>query len=174
MRQQPQPLDARRTMHRILDGAPRSPKGEDRQCPVYLNQCAQHFRKAPRISPALTTRQEGQSDAVKALSWRMQNRLHSRYIKLKARGKTETKIIVAIARELSAYLWEIQNKLNLPIPGPAIPAINPTDTDTGTKAHGNPTISPLNPPRGTSPLPSPRGSGGESFKKPTPAKSAKI
>ena len=49
----------------------------------------------------------------------MQNRLYQRYVKLKARGKTETKIIVAIARELSAFLWELQTKLNLPIPGPA-------------------------------------------------------
>lgn len=83
-----------------------------------LVECAQHFRKAPRISVALTTRQEGQSAEVKALSWRMQNRLYNRYIKLKARGKTETKIIVAIARELSAFIWELQTKLNLPIPGP--------------------------------------------------------
>ena len=52
-------------------------------------------------------------------AWRMQNRLYQRYVKLKARGKTETKIIVAIARELSAFLWELQTKLNLPIPGPA-------------------------------------------------------
>jgi hypothetical protein len=83
-----------------------------------LVECAQHFRKAPRISAALTTRQEGQSAEIKALSWRMQNRLHTRYVKLKARGKTETKIIVAIARELSAFIWELQTKLNLPIPGP--------------------------------------------------------
>ena len=83
-----------------------------------LVECAQHFRKAPRISPALTTRQEGQSEEVKALSWRMQNRLYNRYVKLKARGKTETKIIVAIARELSGFIWELQTKLKLPIPGP--------------------------------------------------------
>ena len=84
-----------------------------------LVECAQHFRKAPRISPALTTRQEGQSEEIKALSWRMQNRLYNRYVKLKARGKTETKIIVAIARELSGFIWELQTKLKLPIPGPA-------------------------------------------------------
>ena len=49
----------------------------------------------------------------------MQNRLYNRYVKLKARGKTETKIIVAIARELSGFIWELQTKLKLPIPGPA-------------------------------------------------------
>ena len=62
-------------------------------------------------------RQVGQSKEVKALSWRMQHRLHRRYVKLKARGKRENKAIVAIAREMAAFLWELQNKLNLPIPG---------------------------------------------------------
>ena len=81
-----------------------------------LVECAQHFRKAPKISAALTNRQAGQPKEVKALSWRMQNRLHQRYVKLKARGKRENKVIVAIARELSAFIWELQNKLNLPIP----------------------------------------------------------
>ena len=47
----------------------------------------------------------------------MQNRLYNRYIKLKARGKTETKIIVAMARELSAFIWELQTQLNRSIPG---------------------------------------------------------
>ena len=66
-----------------------------------LVECAQHHRKAPKISGALSRRQEGQSREVKELSWRMQNRLHTRYIKLKARGKRENKVIVAIAREPS-------------------------------------------------------------------------
>ena len=81
-----------------------------------LVECAQHFRKPPNISSALTTRQAGVSSEVKALSWRMQNRLHTRYIKLKMRKKEENKCIVAVARELSAFLWELMNKCNLPIP----------------------------------------------------------
>lgn len=82
-----------------------------------LVECAQHYRKAPKIGAALSQRQVGQSKEVKALSWRMQHRLHRRYVKLKARGKRENKAIVAIAREMAAFLWELQNKLNLPIPG---------------------------------------------------------
>jgi len=81
-----------------------------------LVECSQHYRKAPSISVALTTRQENQSTEVKALAWRMQNRLYTRYIKLKARGKRENKIIVALAREMCAFIWEMQNKLNLPMP----------------------------------------------------------
>ena len=85
-------------------------------CRWMLVECAQHFRKAPKVGSALTTRQVGQGKAVKELSWRMQNRLHKRYVKLKARGKKENKVLIAIARELSAFIWELQVKLNLPLP----------------------------------------------------------
>lgn len=81
-----------------------------------LVECAQHFRKAPKISRPLSIRQEGQSREIKELSWRMQNRLHKRYVKLKARGKREQKVIVAIARELCAFIWELMTKIDLPIP----------------------------------------------------------
>jgi transposase len=81
-----------------------------------LVECAQHFRKPPKVSAALTSRQAGISTEVKALSWRMQNRLHKRYVKLKLRGKEENKCIIAVARELSAFLWELMNKCDLPIP----------------------------------------------------------
>lgn len=81
-----------------------------------LVECSQHYRKAPKIGAALSKRQDGQPKKVKELSWRMQHRLHKRYVKLKARGKRENKAILAIARELSAFIWELQNKLNLPIP----------------------------------------------------------
>lgn len=83
-----------------------------------LVECGQHFRKAPKISAALAKRQVGQNKKVKELSWRMQQRLHNRYVKLKARGKRENKAIVAVARELSAFIWEPQNKLDLPMPSP--------------------------------------------------------
>ena len=84
-----------------------------------LVECAQHFRKAPKIGAALTTRQQNLSAEVKELSWRMQNRLHKRYVKLKARGKHENKCMVAIAREIVSFIWELQNKCNLPMPEPS-------------------------------------------------------
>ena len=81
-----------------------------------LIECAQHSRKSPKMSAALTTRQSGLSPEVKALSWRMQNRLNKRYRALKARGKQENKCIVAIARELSAFIWELMVNTNLTLP----------------------------------------------------------
>jgi hypothetical protein len=84
-----------------------------------LIECAQHFRKAPQVTAALTTRQIGLTDDVKNLSWRMQNRLNKRYWKLKMRNVNENKIIVAIAREIVAFIWELQNKCNLEMPTPS-------------------------------------------------------
>jgi transposase len=89
-----------------------------------LVECAQHFRRAPKISAALTKRQEGQSKEVKALSWRMQNRLSSRYMKLRMRGIRDVKCVVAIARELSAFIWELMNKCDLPMPDAPHPTVD--------------------------------------------------
>lgn len=54
-----------------------------------LIECAQHFRKSPKIGAALTNRQAGLSNHVKELSWRMQHRLNKRYVKLKMRNKND-------------------------------------------------------------------------------------
>ena len=81
-----------------------------------LNQCAQHFRKKPKVSKELTRRQEGVNKEVKELSWRMQNRLHNRYLKLRLRQKEMNKCIIAMAREILGFIWELQHKCNLPLP----------------------------------------------------------
>jgi transposase len=72
-----------------------------------LIECASHYRLPPKISAALSRRQEGQSHAVRSLGWRAQNRLHHRFKALAARGLNRNKIIVALARELCGYLWEL-------------------------------------------------------------------
>lgn len=72
-----------------------------------LIECASHYRLFPKVSPRLSQRQEGQSEAVKEISWRAQNRLHKRYHRLKARGLHRNKVVVAIARELCAFIWEL-------------------------------------------------------------------
>ncbi len=76
-----------------------------------FNECAQHYRLPPKVSQELTTRQEAipkaHSRAVKEISWRCQNRLHEKGRKLAARGKTRQKVQTALARELSAFVWEV-------------------------------------------------------------------
>jgi len=79
-------------------------------------EVVQHARKPPNISKELSLRQDGQSTKVKALAWRMQHRLHKKYVSLKARRKEEPKCIVALAREFCGFLWELQNKCDVEMP----------------------------------------------------------
>lgn len=76
-----------------------------------FNECAQHYRLPPKVSSQLSVRQESIPQAhrkeVKEISWRCQNRLHEKGRKLAARGKTRQKVQTALARELSAFVWEV-------------------------------------------------------------------
>jgi transposase len=72
-----------------------------------LIECAGHYRMPPKVSKALSKRQEGLSREVRALSWHAQNRLNNRWYKLMFRKVHHNKIQVAIARELSSYLWDL-------------------------------------------------------------------
>ena len=44
---------------------------------------------------------------MRAISWRAQNRLHSRFTNLAARRLQRNKALVAIARELCGFVWEV-------------------------------------------------------------------
>lgn len=72
-----------------------------------LVESAKAYRSRPSVSAQLTTRQDGLPREVKVLSWRAQQRLCNRYRRLKARGVHENKAAIAVARELSAFIWEL-------------------------------------------------------------------
>ena len=72
-----------------------------------LVECAQHYVTPPKVSKELSRRQENQPREVRAISWRAQNRLHRRYTRLMARRLQRNKAIVAIARELCGFIWEL-------------------------------------------------------------------
>ncbi len=72
-----------------------------------LVECAQHYAAPPKVSAHLSRRQEGQSREVRAISWRAQHRLHHRYTRLLARHLQRNKAMVAIARELCGFIWEL-------------------------------------------------------------------
>ncbi|HEX4024424.1 MAG TPA: hypothetical protein VHX52_06935 [Steroidobacteraceae bacterium] len=59
------------------------------------------------MSNTITRRQEGQSKPVRNIAWKAQLRLGHRYRKLQSRKLHQNKIIVAIARELTGFLWDI-------------------------------------------------------------------
>jgi Transposase IS116/IS110/IS902 family len=53
-----------------------------------LVEAAQHYRKRPAITHALTRRQEGQDPRVIAIAWHAQRRLHQRWTHLHTKRKS--------------------------------------------------------------------------------------
>ena len=72
-----------------------------------VTEAAWNYRHRPGLGRTLIARQSGQSEAVKAIAWRAQHRLHTRYRALLAKGKSQQKVIVALGRELLGFIWAI-------------------------------------------------------------------
>jgi transposase len=70
-----------------------------------LGEAAWQYRHHPFLGPSLRHRQRGAPAAVIAHAWHAQRRLHRRYRRLAARGKSKQLIVTAIARELTGFLW---------------------------------------------------------------------
>jgi transposase len=76
-----------------------------------LVEAAWAYRMQARVSRLLLKRQQGVPDRVCQIAWKAQLRLCARYRRLTARGKTKQKVVTAIARELSAFLWAMAKQL---------------------------------------------------------------
>lgn len=76
-----------------------------------LIEQATHYRVPPKVSAALSKRQEGQAIWIKDLSWGTQMRLSHRFKSLKKRQLHHNKIKVSVARELCAFLWELGTRI---------------------------------------------------------------
>lgn len=70
-----------------------------------LVEAAWNYRFTARVGRDLNQRQEGQSEAVIALSWKAQQRLCKRFAALHHRGLHKNKVCAAVARELAGFVW---------------------------------------------------------------------
>jgi transposase len=70
-------------------------------------EAAWAYRHRPNIGAALAARQKDNSEEVKEIAWKAQHRLHTRYSKLCAKGKTKQKVVTAVGRELLGFIWAI-------------------------------------------------------------------
>ena len=70
-----------------------------------LVESAWQYAREPRIGATLRNRQDGQPDHILQISNRAQQRLHHLYTSMRARGKPHNVTVIAIARELSCFLW---------------------------------------------------------------------
>ena len=70
-----------------------------------LIESAWHYRHHPFVSATLRARQRGAPASVIAHAWTAQQRLHRRYARFAARGKSKQHIVTAVARELTGFAW---------------------------------------------------------------------
>ena len=72
------------------------------------------YRSPAKVSRHLQLRLEQLPKPIQDLSWKAQVRLCKRYRQLIARGKNANQVVVAIARELVAFLGAIAREITLP------------------------------------------------------------
>jgi transposase len=69
------------------------------------------YRYPAKVSRHLQLRLEKVPKAIQDISWKAQVRLCKRYRRLVARGKTVNQVVVAIAREMAAFVWAIAREI---------------------------------------------------------------
>lgn len=72
-----------------------------------LVEAAWTYRHPARVTQIIRERLKGLPEPIRAIAWKAQVRLSSRYRKLIAAGKSAPKAIVAVARELVGFIWAI-------------------------------------------------------------------
>ncbi len=83
-------------------------KSGSRHARRLLVEAAWHYRRPPRLGSTLERRQHGQDQAVIAIAWKAQQRLHRVWRQLDLRrGKRRTIVAVAVARQLAGFCWAI-------------------------------------------------------------------
>lgn len=70
-----------------------------------LVEAAWHYRHPPRVGKGLRERRKDKPGWAIAIADKCQARLHRRYRRLTGNGKTTTKANVAVAREMSGFIW---------------------------------------------------------------------
>jgi len=116
-------------------------------CRRALVEAAHQYRIAPRVSPAMQKRQEGQSQEVRAIALKAQQRLHSRYRLLMGRHKKPAIVIGALARELCGFVWAIACQVSAP--GKVKPRAKGTPKETKATVPATPAQIKASQPTGT-------------------------
>jgi transposase len=79
-----------------------------------LVEIAHHYRYPARVSREIAQRQGQLPKAVTDIAWQAQTRLCARFRRLAARRLPTTKVVVAIARELTGFVWAIAREVTVP------------------------------------------------------------
>ena len=77
-----------------------------------LIEAAWSYRFTPRIGRNAQCRAESLPQALRDTAWKAQLRLNGRFTRLKARGMHHNKVVTAVARELSGFVWALARAAN--------------------------------------------------------------
>jgi transposase len=80
-----------------------------------LVEAAWQYRLPARLTPIIAKRQIGLPEPIRALAWKAQLRLCARFRRLSARQLHKNKIVVALARELTGFVWAIVRQTRAPM-----------------------------------------------------------
>ena len=86
-------------------------KAGNRRARRMLVEAAWSYRYAPRVGAAKQAKVEAVPEAVRAIAWKAQLRLTSRFRKLSNAGKRPTIVVTAIAREMAGFIWAIGREI---------------------------------------------------------------
>jgi len=78
-----------------------------------LIEAAWAYQHPARVTPIIARRQTGLAKPIRDIAWRAQLRLCARFRRLAARRLNKNKIVVAIARELSGFVWAIAREFRV-------------------------------------------------------------
>ena len=76
-------------------------------------EAAWAYRFPPRMSPAISKRNELVANEVQEIAWRAQQLLYRKYRKLLGRRKNIQQTLTAVARELVGFIWSIAQQPKL-------------------------------------------------------------
>ena len=75
------------------------------------------YRFPAKVSREIQRRQEDLPPSIQAIAWKAQLRLCKRYHRLVAKGKDKNIVVVAIAREMIAFVWAIAKQTPIVVEG---------------------------------------------------------
>ena len=78
-----------------------------------LVESAWTYKHHARVTLPLIKRQQGLPQSICQISWKAQLRLCARYRRLMARKKPMQVVVIAIARELAAFMWAIAQEVEV-------------------------------------------------------------
>ncbi|MFD1910532.1 transposase [Paenibacillus rhizoplanae] len=91
-----------------VDGRGRLQKSGNTHLRRLLVEAAWSYRYKPALQGEIKKRQQGQDPGIQSISWKAQHRLHQKkYTTMLSKGKPSGKAIVAVARELSGFIWSV-------------------------------------------------------------------